>query len=693
MTIIANAKSWILETKNSAYSFGFNNQGLLAHRYWGVRLPRAEDYPPPTNLPGWASFNSPAQLIPEEYPAPSGAKYVEPCLKITFADGTRDTWLDFENDLLIEDNELVIQLRDRNYPLRVSLHYRVHPEADLLERWATLLNLGTQPISIERAFSAQWHLPLFGAYRLTHLSGRWLDEFHIQREALKPGLTVLESRRITTSHHASPWFAVDRGTAVEEQGEVWFGALAWSGNWKISAEVTDFYSTRVNIGLNDWDFTWRLQPGEVFTTPASLAGYTRHGFGDASRRMHDYIRGDVLPHGQSLHKVLYNSWEATTFNVDVPSQSRLAELAAGMGIELFVIDDGWFHGRVTDNAGLGDWWPDEIKFPDGLGPLIERVNQLGMEFGLWIEPEMVNPNSDLYRAHPDWVIHFPSRERSEARNQLILNLGRHDVQDFLIETMDRLLEQNKITFIKWDMNRNVSEPGWPDAPGDPRELWVRYVQGVYRVWGELRRRHPQVIWQSCSGGGGRVDLGILRLADQAWVSDNTEATARLNIQQGFSQLFPASAMEAWVTDAGRGRISLDFRFHVAMCGSLGVGGDLLYWSEEERERAAHWIALYKEVREIIQFGDQYRLGSPQDEPFTTLVYVNKEKTEGVLFAFRTHIPEPLFLPPVRLQGLDEQKLYEVEGMDEARSGLAWMQTGVQVFLSDFESTVLRIRAV
>ncbi|HRE25616.1 MAG TPA: alpha-galactosidase, partial [Anaerolineales bacterium] len=302
----------------------------------------------------------------------------------------------------------------------------------------------------------------------------------------------------------------------------------------------------------------------------------------ASRALHAHVRDAVLPHGRSPHKVLYNSWEATTFAVDVDSQTRLAELAAAMGIELFVMDDGWFQGRNSDDAGLGDWWPDPKKFPDGLKPLIDRVNALGMDFGLWLEPEMVNPNSDLYRAHPEWVIHFPTRARTESRNQLILNLARVDVQDYLIDVIDRLLAAHNITFIKWDMNRNVSEPGWPEAGERQREIWVRYVEGLYRVWGTLRERHPNVVWQSCSGGGGRADLGILRLADQIWASDNTDALSRLHIQHGFSQMLPAAAMEAWVTDVNASRISLEFRFHVAMQGVLGIGGELLHWSEAER---------------------------------------------------------------------------------------------------------------
>lgn len=694
MTVRSSENGWVLETQKTGYAFGVNQAGLLTHRYWGMRLPNLNDYPPAPNPIGWASFNNPEHLTNEEFPGYAGAKYIDPCLKVTFADGVRDVVLRFKQATISPDgDQLDIALCDAYYPLSITLHYRTLDAYDLIERWVTIKNEGSEPITIERIFSAEWHLPYGDGYRLTHLTGRWLDETHIRREALEPGIKVQESRRITTSHHNNPWFAIDRGHADEDQGEVWFGVLAWSGNWKMAVETTDFKSTRVNIGVNDWDFAWKLNGGESFQTPSSLGGYTTAGFGSASRKLHDYVRENVLPHGLLTHKILYNSWEATTFNVDVESQSKLAELAAQMGIELFVMDDGWFHGRDDDHAALGDWWPDEKKFPNGLKPLIDKVNSLGMEFGLWVEPEMVNPNSDLYRAHPDWAIHFPNRARTEARNQLILNLARKDVQDYLIDILDRLLTENNIAFIKWDMNRNVSEPGWTTAEGDPREIWVRYVYGVYRVWGTLRQRHPQVIFQSCSGGGGRADLGILRVADQIWVSDNTEATARLNIQEGFSQVYPANTMEAWVTDAMADRISLEFRFHVSMCGSLGVGGHLLHWSETDRKNAAHWIALYKEIRETIQFGDQYRLRSPQETPYSAVQYVSKDRSEGVLFVFRTHIPEPAQLPNLYLRGLEPEALYEVEGIAGARSGLSWMQAGLQIPLHDFQSTVRKIKKV
>jgi alpha-galactosidase len=694
MPIHTTDQGWVLETQTTGYALGLNAAGLLAHRYWGARLPEIADYPPAPNPKFW-SFNSPAQLTPEEYPGYEDVKFIEPCLKVTFADGTRDVVLRFESAEVRsgEVPELRIKLRDTVYPLHVTLHYRVHEAYDLIERWVTAANEGDTPITIERIWSAQWHMPLGGSYRLTHLVGRHEDEMHLRREPLREGVKVLESRRLTTSHHHNPWFAVDRGSADEDSGEVWFGVLAWSGNWKLSAEVTDFASTRVSIGLNDWDFAWRLGPGETFVTPSSYAGYTNEGFGGASRRLHNYIRDTLLPHEQTIHKVLYNSWEATFFAVDEQSQIALAELAAAMGVELFVMDDGWFHGRNSDAAGLGDWWPDARKFPNGLSPLIERVNALGMEFGLWVEPEMVNPDSELYRAHPDWVIHFPTRMRTTGRNQLILNIARPDVQDYLIGHLERLLSEHNIAFVKWDMNRNVSEPGWPGAVSEPRELWVRYVQGLYHIWGTLRERHPDVIWQSCSGGGGRADLGILRLADQIWVSDNTEPTARLAIQEGFSQIFPANTMEAWVTDMGPDYLPLALRFHVSMCGSLGVGGHLLKWTPEQRAEAARWIALYKAIRHIVQFGDLYRLRSAQTHPFSAVQYLSKDKAEGVLFAFRTHLAPPAQLPPLYLRGLDPEARYEVEGIAGARSGSAWMRGGIELDLNDFGSTVRHIRRV
>ncbi len=690
---------WVLETRHSAYAFGVDADGRLIHTYWGARLNGPGDYPEPQPVPEWSSFNRPVNLITEEYPGDSGPKYVEPALKVRFSDGVRD--LDLRYVSAAEEGDVLkVRLKDAVYPLSVTLHYRAHHEHDLIERWVTVGNDGQTDVTLDRVWSAQWHLQAGPSDRLSHLTGRWADEFRLHRERLTPGVKVLESRRLTTSHHHNPWFALDHGDASEETGQVWFGVLAWSGNWKLAAEVTDFGQTRLSFGVNDWDFAWTLRPGATFQTPASLGGYTAHGYGAASRLLHDHIRDEVLPRGGEIRKVLYNSWEATAFDVNEASQVELAGIAAEMGVELFVVDDGWFHGRSSDASGLGDWWPDERKFPHGLQPLIERVKGLGMDFGLWVEPEMVNPDSELYRTHPDWVIHYPGRERSEARNQLILNLARPDVQDHLIETLGRLLAEHDISFIKWDMNRNVSEPGWNGesgwdesdrnaAPGDPREIWVRYVQGLYRVWGTLVQRHPRVIWQSCSGGGGRADLGILQLADQIWISDNTGAPARLQIQHGYSQVFPASTMEAWVTDWGKELSPTEFRFHVSMAGTLGLGGHLTCWSPEERAVAKTQIALYKDIRHVVQLGDQYRL-DPPGEAVTAVQYVSKDRSQGVVFVYRTHAPRLSQPCTVFLRGLDPQAHYAVAGIDGVRSGAAWAHVGFPVTLNDFSSTVRRI---
>jgi alpha-galactosidase len=701
-------RSWLLLTERSTYALAVNSDGYLVHRYWGARLPDHGDYPAAPESAGWASFNGAGQMLPEEYPAAGGGlKYIEPCLKATFADGTRTTELRFVNADINGEDDLVLHFLDEHYSLGVSLFYRLHFEIDLIERFAALSNNGDTPILIERVFSAQWHPPAGQSYRLTHLTGRWLDEWHIHRDALPHGTTRLESRRIMTGHQHNPFFALDNGTASEDGGQVWFGALAWSGSWALLAEVTDFETThtRVSLGMNDWDFALRLAPGTTETLPTSIAGWTGDGFGAASRALHDHVRAH-LPHGAVSHQVLYNSWEATLFNVDEASQIKLAEIAAKIGVELFVMDDGWFKGRNDDTAGLGDWTPDPVKFPHGLKPLIERVNALGMAFGIWVEPEMVNANSDLYRAHPDWVIHFPTRARTTARNQMMLNLARRDVQDYLIESLDWLLREHPITFVKWDANRNVSEAGWENADGDAREIWLRYVEGLYRVLVTVRERHPQVVFQSCSGGGGRADLAILRHADQIWISDNTEPAARLDIQEGFSLMFPAQVMEAWVTDAGR--LSLDFRFAVSMCGSLGIGANLLKWSAAERERAQYWIALYKDIRDVVQLGDQYRLLPAQGGDYNAVQYLAKDKSEGVLFVFRRHMPEPAVFPPIHLRGLDPDARYHVEGVAGARTGAAWMRDGLRVELAseimwsegnmeyrigDFTSAVRRIRRV
>ena len=346
------------------------------------------------------------------------------------------------------------------------------------------------PVTVVRADSATWNVPRMDGHRLSQVHGQWGAETQLTRTELPYGETVLSSRRGTTSHHANPWVMLDDGTATEEHGRVHSCALAWSGSWQLTVQRLPTERVAVSAGAGHSPITTQLLPGAELRTPVSAAAYTEGGFGGTSRAWHRYLLDHVLPHPGELRPVLYNSWEATEFEVSVEGQSALAERAAALGVELFVMDDGWFGARTHDAAGLGDWTPNPERFPDGLTPLINRVHELGMRFGLWVEPEMVNPDSDLYRAHPDWVLHHPTRRRTEARNQLVLNLARPDVAAWMYDRLDELLTKNDIDFLKWDFNRPFTEAGWPDAEGDPDALWADHVHHLYAVIDPAPGRPP-----------------------------------------------------------------------------------------------------------------------------------------------------------------------------------------------------------
>jgi alpha-galactosidase len=467
-------------------------------------------------------------------------------------------------------------------------------------------------------------------------------------------------------------------------------------------EHTPYRQVRVTGGFNSFDFAYPLKPGESLETPPFYAGYSGSGFGGASRTMHRFERERILPGGgeSRLRPVLYNSWEATTFNVDEAGQTALADKAARLGVEMFVMDDGWFGARNNDRAGLGDWFVNPQKFPQGLKGLIGHVNGLGMDFGLWVEPEMVNANSDLYRKHPDWVMNFPDRPRSELRNQMVLNLARDDVKEYLFGVLDKLAGEYNVRYFKWDMNRAFSEPGWPEmAPADQRKLWVRYDRNLYEIMDRLRARHPKLEIESCSGGGGRVDLGILQRVDEVWPSDNTEAFDRLRIQEGFTQAYAPKIMSAWVTDVPNmnGRSTpLDFRFLTAMQGALGVGANLNKWTERDSAMAARMIALYKRIRPTVQTGNLYRLASPGANDVTVNQYVAADGAQAVVFAFRHSQQYNTAAPTIRLRGLDERAVYRVTSIDgkllekqPQLSGAYLMRAGLNVNLrGDFDSTAV-----
>jgi alpha-galactosidase len=701
---------WMLVTEQSCYALGITGEHLVLHLYWGPRLTSCAGLPEP-HLPDDRAAQSPALTVAtEEYPIYGGLRYAETVARAQFSDGTRDLDLSFVDAAIVEQATLPtlhIHLRDKVYPLLVTLRYQLDIANDLVIRSACFTNAGSDTIVLERVFSAAWHLPRQYARRtLTTLAGHWAGETRVQRQPLVAGTALIESQRGITGATAYPWFAIESDDKLHA-GDIYFGTLAWSGNWVIRATTTITGTTTIVGGIHEHDFAWQLKSGASFETPDFIAGFAADHLDGARHRLHRYVCNHVLPQPQASQPrpVLYNSWEATTFDVTEEGQAILAERAAHLGIELFTVDDGWFAGRSNDHAGLGDWFADPRKFPRGLYLLVQRVQALGMQFGLWVEPEMVSPDSELYRAHPDWVYHFPTRPRSEARHQLVLNVCRTDVQNYLLDVLDKLVGEHDIQFLKWDMNRPLSEPGWPAyvAQGsEAREIWVRHTWGVYAIMDELRRRHPRLSIESCASGGSRADLGILRRTDQVWTSDNTHPDARLLIQEGLSHILPARVMGAWVTDAGRQDIPLAFRFHVSMLGMLGVGGHLLHWTDEELAEAKKWIALYKELRPLLQGqGEQYWLIAPSAHNGTlaAVEYTAPDASEAIVFAFRRidAFHEPL--PPLRLQHLRPDAFYGVETLgsnaptETVQSGALLMHRGLELPLhrGHYASCIIRLR--
>ena len=704
-----------LDGGNTTYAFGVNERGELQPIYWGGRVGPHDSFTPAHSFPEMASFDSPYTTTPQEYSGWGAGLFTEPALKVTFADGNRDLVLHFVSATPNGSQSIDILLKDISREIYVTLRYSIDQETGILARSANIENREKQPVFIEQAAAAQWTLPP-SRYILNYLTGRWGAEWTLNQEPIHGGERVIESRRGTTGHQANPWFAISRDdsqsftgpfTAGEEHGEVWFGALAWSGSWRFTIEQNQLDFVRVTGGFNPFDFGYKLKPGEHLETPIFYAGYSAHGLGGASRLLHRFEIAHILPQSPDPkpRPVIYNSWEATEFRVDEPGQVALAEKAASIGVDRFVMDDGWFGQRKDDHAGLGDWYVNPQKFPNGLKPLIDKVHALGMDFGLWVEPEMINPDSDLYRKHPDWVLNFPGRPRSESRNQLVLNLARPDVRDYIFGFLDKILTENDIAFLKWDYNRNWSEPGWDQVPIDEqKKVYVEFIRNLYSVLAELRKKHPKVEIESCSGGGGRVDLGILRYTDEVWPSDNTDPFDRLSMQDGFSYAYPPQIMMAWVTDSphwANGRAtSLTYRMLSSMQGSLGIGANLNQWTAEDFATAKRLIAAYHSVQRTIVRGDLYRLISPRDNSqFSVTESVSTDKNQAVVFAFTHSTIQSRTLPLLQLLGLNpnaKYKLTMIEGKPrpetpQTATGAWWMNHGLRLELrGDFQAAAFHL---
>jgi alpha-galactosidase len=611
-------------------------------------------------------------------------------LVVAREEGSRGVRLTFVEDRVEdEDGGAVLELvfRDELIGLVAELRFAVFWELDVVARSVRLRNGGSEPLILERVLSAAVPLPP-GEYDAWTLHGQWARDFELHGRPLQPGKFVTESRRGLSSHEAHPWFAVrPRGEVAEHAGRVWFGSLAWSGNWVAVFEAEPNDALNIVMGIQPFDFAWRLAPGAEFASPQLVGGYSENGLGGASRLLHAYEETVQLPENQRerLRPVLYNSWEATHFNVRTDQQLDLARRAAAMGGELFVVDDGWFGARDDDRAGLGDWTVNTRKLPGGLRPLVDEVHGLGMQFGIWVEPEMVNPDSDLHRAHPDWVYHAVGREATLGRHQLVLNFARADVQAFISEQLRNLLhDHGTIDFFKWDHNRAWTEVGWPEQPKQQREVWVRHVRGVYDVIARLRAEFRGLMIESSAGGGGRGDLGILEWMDQVHISDNTEAADRLTIQYGYSRAHSPRTMLTYVTDVPNqqtGRVApLEFRFHVAMQGVLAVGGDIGGWSSQELEDARRFVEQYKAIRPLVQHGRQYWLLPPVAIGPCAVQYVSRARDEFVVMLYQVRGLRGAGVRRALLRGLEPSTRYRRVSDGAESTGAALMGAGMPVDL-------------
>lgn len=689
-----DTRTFNLLLKTSYYTLQVDAQDRLVHLGWGPRPTEADEHALINGNTGYEDDEAISafelQLRPDEILTYGDVSQYGVSLKVNFATlphkivagevphlPIRDVRLRYAGHEVVTDAQpglapthglppqnsspretLRIFLQDPMQPFKVNLCYRLTPEQDIIERWTEVENTGEQTVIIEVCHFASLHLPN-GTNELTYVTGAWAREFTPQRLRLPLGTFTYENRSLHTGHTTNPFFLLNRpGQAWEESGLVYFGQLAYSGSWQISIEQLPSWDVRVHGGYNLADFELTLGPGERHVTPVFITGVSAEGWGGASRRMHAFTTERVLPRPRP-RPVLYNSWEATYFDLSFAGQVDLARKAVAIGVELFCVDDGWFGGRRNDRAGLGDWTVSPEVFPEGLEPLVAEVHRLGMKFGLWIEPEMVNPDSDLYRRQPDWVLHFPGRERTEVRNQLILDFGRDAVVEYIFEALDQLVSRYSIAFIKWDMNRSATEPG--SAAG--KALWRKHVEGVYSIMDRLRRNHPSLDIQSCAGGGGRIDLGILGRTDQVWTSDNTDALDRIRIQEGFSLAYPARCMEAWVTHRHNhqtGRINpLSLRFDVAMRGALGIGANLNELDETELADYAGYISFYKRIRPVIQEGLLYRLERLEAFGASVIEYVLPDGSEAVYSVAVRDYQLGTVRPAAPLKQLNSNAIYSV----------------------------------
>ncbi len=624
-------RQFYLHTNNTSYVMELY-EGRLAHSYWGRRiteLPPIEHYHPFFYGGAFSAPDIPNRMmsstdkLAQEYPTYGTGDMRSPALQVENCADDRITALRFKDYRIFKGKptlsglpatygddceSLEITLADDLTGLTALLCYTVFPEKDVLTRSVKIENRGTHPCKLEKVASFCLDLNQDG-FEVIHLHGAWAKERHIQRLPQSAATMLFESKRGTSSHNENPFIALVRPETTEDYGDAYGFCLVYSGSFSAEVSGEQYGTTRVQMGIQPFGFEWQLGCGESFQAPEAIMVYSANGLGEMSRRFHKIIRKNLCrgKFRDTERPVLINNWEATYFDFNQDKILDFAQRAKGVGVDLLVLDDGWFGKRDLDNCSLGDWVVNKKKLPDGLEGLCQKINQMGMQFGLWFEPEMVSPDSDLYRSHPDWCIHTNDRPRTQSRQQLVLDLTRPEVCDYIIDAVCSVISSCPISYVKWDMNRSITEM--------PRKGFAhRYVLGLYRVLEEITARFPNVLFESCSGGGGRFDAGMLYYMPQTWTSDDTDGVERLYIQEGTGLVYPISSMGAHISAVPNhqvGRITpLAFRSKVALMGRFGLELDLAKLDDASLETISKEICLYKKYQQDIHQGDLYRLLSP-----------------------------------------------------------------------------------
>lgn len=710
MSILFDSESKIfnITTNNSSYIMKVTIENILCHVFYGKKISGVpnlfdvyDEYAHKNYIPIYNDYKPEITTaeVYQEYPTYGSVDYRTPALKVEYEDGTKITRLEYSSHKIYkgkpklqglpsvylhndaEGETLEITLNDKYSDMQVILLYTIIEGYDAIIRSSKILNLGKNDIKLYSALSAS--IDCYNdSYNITYLSGHWARERHIKTVPISNGIFTIDSKKGASSHSFNPFMAISSVAATENDGEVFGYNLIYSGNFVSGVEADDD-SVRTFMGINPFDFCWNLCPGDIFQTPEVVLVYSDSGFGEMSRTYHKLYRTHLCrgKYRDTTRPVLINNWEATYFDFNEEKILDIAKKAADCGIELLVLDDGWFGKRNNDNCSLGDWKVNFEKLPSGISGIAKKVNELGLKFGLWFEPEMISKDSDLYREHPDWCIHVPERFRSEARNQLILDLSRKDIQDYIVTSVSDILETANISYVKWDMNRNMTEVGSCFLNQNQQgEVTHRYILGLYDILERITSRFPNVLFESCAGGGGRFDPGMMYYMPQAWVSDDTDAVERLSIQYGTSLVYASSMMGAHVSAVPNHQIGrttpLEMRGFVAMCGRFGYELDLSKLSDKDIEVIKQQITIYHKYEDIIHKADLYRLLSPFDEDCAAFEYISEDKNTILLFYFNIIGMPNILHRRVKLQGIETNSLYKNIENGEIYSGDVLMNIGI-----------------